>query len=52
MEIHVEYYKDVKPWEAPQPESLSEWTIPLPTPRAGRTTSEMIVEGMPSSRRG
>ena len=51
IEIHVEYYKDVTPFETSQPEPPSEQTIPLPTPRTKRTTPDQTTEGTPSSRR-
>ena len=51
MEIYVEYYKDVTPFETSQPEPTSEHTIPLPTPRTKRITPDQTTEGMPSSRR-
>ena len=51
MEIYVEYYKDVIPLETPQPEPLSEQTIPLPTPRTKRSTPDQTMEGTPSSGR-
>ena len=50
MEIYVEYYKNVTPFETLQPEPPSEQTIPLPTPRTKRTTLDQTTEGMPSSR--
>ena len=51
MEIYVEYYKDVTPFETLQPEPPSEQTIPLPTPRTKRTTPDQTTEGMSSSGR-
>ena len=49
MEIYVEYYKDVTPLETPQPEPLSEQTIPPPTPRIKRSTPDQTM--MSSGRR-
>ena len=51
MEIYVEYYKDVTPLETPQPEPLSEQTIPLATPRTKRSTPDQTMEGTSSGRR-
>ena len=51
IEIYVEHYKDVTSSEIPQSEPLSEWTIPLPTPRMKRIIPDHTMEGMPSSRR-
>ena len=51
IEIYVEYYKDVTPNEASQHKHSTEWVMPQPAPRTGRTTIKEMVERTATDRK-
>ena len=51
MEIYVENYKDVTPMEASQHAYSTEWVMPQPAPRTGRTTIKETVERTTTDRK-
>ena len=44
IEMYVEYYKNVTPMEASQHKHSTEWVMPQPATRTGRTTIKGMVE--------
>ena len=51
IEIYVEYYKNITPMEASQHKHLTEWVMPQPAPRTGRTTIKETVERIATNRK-
>ena len=51
IEIYVEYYKNVTPMEASQHKHLTEWVMPQPASRTGRTTIKETVERTATNRK-
>ena len=52
MDIYVEYYKDVTPEETPQHNKYStEWVMPQPAPRTGRTSMKEKIERITTDKR-
>ena len=51
IEIYVEYYKNITPMEASQHKHSTEWVMPKPAPRTGRTTIKEMVERTATDRR-
>ena len=44
MDIYVEYYKDITPEESPHHGYFTDWVMPQPAPRTGRTSMTEKIE--------
>ena len=51
MDIYVENYKDVTPEETPQHKYSTEWMMPQPAPRTGRTSMKEKIERVTTDNR-
>ena len=51
MDIYMEYYKDVIPEGTPQHKYSTEWVMPQPAPRTGRTSMKEKIERVTTDKR-